>query len=220
MEENVKNEYPEEYKRIKSLGYETVEKRKILPNLNTGIHFHPFTACMIILEGSIVLNQDSKKVILNQGDFISVDENKAHDEKTDIRGATVLYGKKFNGNRRNLALVNDSLNTLYLGDNNKLISFITKSPVSHILYLTLYKQFYSEIWHTQEDILNLIPKKYGSRSTIINLINDGVDREYILKKITHSDKRSVYYELEKEIFQEIEEWVQSRELKLLEMFKT
>ena len=220
MEESVKNEYPEEYKRIKSLGYETVEKRKILPNLNTGIHFHPFTACMIILEGSIVLNQDSKKVILNQGDFISVDENKAHDEKTDIRGATVLYGKKFNGNRRNLALVNDSLNTLYLGDNNKLISLITKSPVTHILYLTLYKQFYSEIWHSQEDILNLIPKKYGSRSTVINLINDGVDREYIIKKTTRSDKRSVYYELEKEIFQEIEEWVQSRELKLREMFKT
>ena len=220
MEDNIKAEYPEEYKKIKSLGYETVEKRKILPNFDTGIHFHPFTACMIILEGSIVLNEDSNKVILNQGDFISVDGNKKHDEKTDIRGATVLYGKKFNGNKNNLALVNDSLNTLYLGDNNKLISLITKSPVTHILYLTLYKQFYSEIWHRQEDILNLIPKKYGSRSTVINLINDGVDREYILKKITHSDKRSVYYELEKEIFQEIEEWVQSRELKLREIFKT
>ena len=220
MEDNIKAEYPEEYKKIKSLGYETVEKRKILPNLDTGIHFHPFTACMIILEGSIVLNEDSNKVILNQGDFISVDGNKKHDEKTDIRGATVLYGKKFNGNKNNFALVNDSLNTLYLGDNNKLISLITKSPVTHILYLTLYKQFYSEIWHRQEDILNLIPKKYGSRSTVINLINDGVDREYIIKKTTRSDKRSVYYELEKEIFQEIEEWVQSRELKLREMFKT
>jgi len=220
MEDNIKAEYPEEYKKIKSLGYETVEKRKILPNLDTGIHFHPFTSCMIILEGSIVLNEDSNKVILNQGDFISVDGNKKHDEKTDIRGATVLYGKKFNGNKNNLALVNDSLNTLYLGDNNKLISLITKSPVTHILYLTLYKQFYSEIWHRQEDILNLIPKKYGSRSTVINLINDGVDREYIIKKTTRSDKRSVYYELEKEIFQEIEEWVQSRELKLREMFKT
>ena len=219
MKDNIQAEYPEEYKKIKSLGYETVEKRKILPNLDTGIHFHPFTACMIILEGSIVLKEDSKKVILNQGDFISVEGNKAHDEKTDIRGATVLYGKKFSGNKRNLALVDDSLNTLYLGDNNKLISLITKSPVSHILYLTLYKQYYSEIWHSQEDILNLIPKKYGSRSTVINLINDGVDREYIIKKATHLDKRAVYYELEKNIFQEIEDWIQNRKLKLLETIK-
>ncbi|MDG2267344.1 MAG: hypothetical protein P8L69_00245 [Alphaproteobacteria bacterium] len=66
MKHNIEAEYPEEYKKIKSLGYETVEKRKILPNLDTGIHFHPFTTCMIILKGSIVLKEDSKKVILYQ----------------------------------------------------------------------------------------------------------------------------------------------------------
>ncbi len=124
-----------------------------------------------------------------------------------------------NENKYNLAIIEDSLNSLYLGDNNKLISLITKTPASHILYLTLYKQHYSEIWNSQEDILNIIPKSYASRSTIINLIQDGIDRGIIHKKQTLLDKRSVYYELDENLFYDIESWLRVRKSELINIFE-
>ena len=215
----LENFYSKEYSKIKNLGYDFIEERKIESNLDTGYHAHPFTACMIIIEGSVVLNNSTEEIILNKGDFIEVKNNISHTEKTGSNGALVLYGKKFNENKYNLAIIEDSLNSLYLGDNNKAISLITKTPASHILYLTLYKQHYSEIWSSQEDILNIIPKVYASRSTIINLIQEGIDRGLIHKKKLLLDKRSVYYELDENLFYSIESWLKVRKSEMIEMFK-
>ena len=214
METQLKKEFPKEFKKIKNLGYDVIEKRYMESNIELTSHSHPFTACMIILEGEIILADASKKVLLKKGDFISVDSGVSHYEKIGEKGAKVLYGKKFNENKYNLAIIENSLNELYLGNNNKLISYITKTPASHILYLSLYKQHYSEIWNSQEDILNLIPKIYASRSTIINLINDGINRSLIKKKRTRSDKREVFYELNDDIFNEIESWINVRKSRL------
>ena len=215
----LENFYSKEYSKIKNLGYDFIEERKIESNLDTGYHAHPFTACMIIIEGRVVLNNTTEEIILNKGDFIEVKNNISHTEKTGSNGALVLYGKKFNENKYNLAIIEDSLNSLYLGDNHKTISFITKTPASHILYLTLYKQHYSEIWNSQEDILNIIPKVYASRSTIINLIQEGIDRGFIHKKKLLLDKRSVYYELDENLFYSIESWLKVRKSEMIEMFK-
>ena len=219
MNTGLRDDYPKEYMKIKNLGYDTIERRELGANLDTGFHIHPFTACMIILEGEILLNNVSKAILLNEGDFISVDNNASHNEKIGPNGAVVLYGKKFNENKDNLAIIEDSLNALYLGGNKKLISLVTKTPASYILYLTLYKQHYSEIWNNQEGILHLIPKIYASRSTVINLINDGINRNFINKKRTHSDKRSVHYELNEEIFYVIESWIKDRKSKLVNMLQ-
>ena len=216
----LENFYSKEYSKIKNLGYDSIEERKIKSNLDTGYHAHPFTACMIIIEGRVVLNNTTEEIILNKGDFIEVKNNTSHTEKTGSNGALVLYGKKFNESKDNLAIIEDSLNALYLGGINKLISLVTKTPASHILYLTLYKQHYSEIWMNQEDILNLIPKIYASRSTVINLINDGINRNFIKKKRTHSDKRAVYYELNEDIFYEIESWTKDRKSKLVNILQS
>ena len=215
----LENFYSKEYSKIKNLGYDFIEERKIESNLDTGYHAHPFTACMIIIEGGVVLNNTTEEIILNKGDFIEVKNNISHTEKTGSNGALVLYGKKFNENKYNLAIIEDSLNSLYLGDNHKTISLITKTPASHILYLTLYKQHYSEIWNSQEDILNIIPKVYASRSTIINLIQEGIDRGFIHKKKFLLDKRSVYYELDENLFDSIESWLKVRKSEMIEMFK-
>ena len=219
MNSVLENFYSKEYSKIKNLGYDFIEERKIESNLDTGYHAHPFTACMIIIEGRVVLNNTTEEIILNKGDFIEVKNNISHTEKTGSNGALVLYGKKFNENKYNLAIIEDSLNSLYLGDNHKTISFITKTPASHILYLTLYKQHYSEIWNSQEDILNIIPKVYASRSTIINLIQEGIDRGFIHKKKFLLDKRSVYYELDENLFYSIESWLKVRKSEMIEMFK-
>ena len=214
MYDIVKNLYPSQYKKIKELGYETIEIRILESNLKLENHMHPFTACMYILEGEVQLEDSTNKEHnLKPGDFIAVNSNDMHKEKTFSRGAKVIYGKKFDQSRQNIVnQVNASLNDLYLGDNNKFIAYITKSPVSYILYLTLYKQYYSEIWHSQEEIINLVPRIYGSRSTIINLINEGIEAEYILKRITSSDRRSVYYELGLEFYKILDKWVIERKI--------
>jgi len=215
----LENFYSKEYSKIKNLGYDFIEERKIRSNWDTGYHAHPFTACMIIIEGSVVLNNSTEEIILNKGDFIEVKNNISHTEKTGPNGALVIYGKKFNENKYNLAIVEDSLNSLYLGCKNKLISLITKNPASYILYLTLYKQHYSEIWNSQEDILNIIPKAYASRSTIINLIQDGIDRDFIHKKILFLDKRSVYYELDENLLYCIDSWIKVRKSEMINIFE-
>ena len=214
MHDTVKNLYPRQYKKIKELGYETIEIRSLESNLELENHMHPFTACMYIIEGEVQLEDSTNKEHnLKPGDFIAVNSNDMHKEKTFSRGAKVIYGKKFDQSRKNIVnQVNASLNDLYLGDNNKFIAYITKSPVSYILYLTLYKQYYSEIWHSQEEIINLVPRIYGSRSTIINLINEGIEAEYILKRITSSDRRSVYYELGLEFYKILDNWVIERKI--------
>ena len=219
MNSVLENFYSKEYSKIKNLGYDFIEERKIECKSDTGYHAHPFTACMIIIEGRVVLNNTTEEIILNKGDFIEVKNNISHTEKTGSNGALVLYGKKLNENKYNLAIIEDSLNSLYLGDNNKIISLITKTPASHILYLTLYKQHYSEIWNSQEDILNIIPKVYASRSTIINLIQEGIDSGFIQKKKLLLDKRSVYYELDENLFYSIESWLKVRKSEMIEMFK-
>jgi len=214
MHDTVKNLYPSQYKKIKELGYETIEIRTLESNLELENHMHPFTACMYIIEGEVQLEDSTNKEHnLKPGDFITVNSNDVHKEKTFSRGAKVIYGKKFDQGRKNIVdLVNASLDDLYLGDNNKFIAYITKSPVSYILYLTLYKQYYLEKWHSQEEIINLVPRKYGSRSTIINLINEGIEAEYILKRITSSDRRSVYYELGLEFYKILDNWVIERKI--------
>ena len=214
MHDTVKNLYPSQYKKIKELGYETIEIRTLESNLELENHMHPFTACMYILEGEVQLEDSTNKEHnLKPGDFIAVNSNDMHKEKTFSRGAKVIYGKKFDQSRKNIVnQVNASLNDLYLGDNNKFIAYITKSPVSYILYLTLYKQYYLEKWHSQEEIINLVPRIYGSRSTIINLINEGIEAEYILKRITSSDRRSVYYELGLKFYKILDEWVIGRKI--------
>ena len=219
MNEHLTNLYSKEHIKIKNLGYDSIVERKIEPNLDSGFHAHPFTACMIIIEGKILLNNLPEEIILNKGDFISVENNISHNEKTGPDGAVVIYGKKLNEHKCNLALIEDSLDSLYLGHNNKLIFLVTKTPASYILYLTLYKQHYSEIWNSQEDILNLIPKIYASRSTVINLITDGISRGLIHKKKPLLDKRGVHYELDKVIFDEIESWVKAKRFRLVNMFQ-
>ena len=64
MEISVKKQYPAYYKKIKNLGYDTIEIRKLEPNLNLQSHFHPFTACMIILDGKVVIGENKTKIEL------------------------------------------------------------------------------------------------------------------------------------------------------------
>ena len=221
MSNHVENLYPDQYKKIKNLGYDTIEIRDLQANLDLDYHLHPFKACMYIISGEVKIKDLNKKEYhLKEGDFIAVDSNDMHNEKTFAQGAKVIYGKKFDKDRiNNIDIVDSSLNALYLGNNDKFIFYITKTPVSYILYLTLYKQYYLEKWHSQEEIINLVPRVYGSRSTIINLIKEGIVAGYIIKRTTLEDRRSVNYELDINIYRAIDQWVINRKTSLNELIK-
>ena len=66
--------------------------------------------------------------------------------------------------------------------------------------------------NTQEEIINLVPRVYGSRSTIINLIKEGIVAGYIIKRNTSEDRRSVYYELDIDIYKAIDQWIINKKI--------
>ena len=206
MDINLKKEYPDYYKKIKNLGYDSIEIRKLESNLNLEAHFHPFTACMIILEGVVSLKDKNQNYTLKPGDFIEVGSNELHSEKTTKNGAVVIYGKKFE-KENNLSVIEYNINNLIEEPNSIIKGYIKKNASTYILYLTIFKQYYSEKWLGQEEIFDFIPKRLASRSTIINIINDGINKGYIIKRIASIDKRSVFYELSLEVFKELEQIV-------------
>ena len=81
---------------LADIGYDTVEIRNLQANLDLDYHLHPFTACMYIISGEVKIEDLNKKEYhLKEGDFIAVDSNDMHNEKTFAQGAKVIYGKKF-----------------------------------------------------------------------------------------------------------------------------
>ena len=63
MSDNVENLYPDQYKKIKDLGYDTVEIRNLQANLDLDYHLHPFTACMYIISGEVKIEDLNKKIL-------------------------------------------------------------------------------------------------------------------------------------------------------------
>jgi quercetin dioxygenase-like cupin family protein len=47
------------------------------------------------VKGQFILNDTKKDHVLNPGDFLAVDINQQHSEKTFANGATLLLGKKY-----------------------------------------------------------------------------------------------------------------------------
>ena len=87
---------------------------------------------------------------------------------------------------------------------NPLKSFLfqTKQNVILIFYIVSQKSRQS----TLEDICYNVSPKVISRSTIQNILKDGVDLKFFEKKINQKDKRAKYYKLTKEAQNVVEEW--------------
>jgi quercetin dioxygenase-like cupin family protein len=95
MENNLLELYPNEVKKITDLGYIDIMLKEIEPNLNTEVHAHDFSAYACVIKGQFILNDTKKDHVLNPGDFLAVDMNQQHSEKTFANGATLLLGKKY-----------------------------------------------------------------------------------------------------------------------------
>ena len=61
MSNHLENLYPDQYKKIKNLGYDTIEIRDLQANLDLDYHLHPFKACMYIISGEVKIKDLNKK---------------------------------------------------------------------------------------------------------------------------------------------------------------
>jgi quercetin dioxygenase-like cupin family protein len=95
MKNNLLEAYNNEVKKISDLGYSDIKLKEFEPNLNTGFHSHDFSAYACVVKGQFILNDTKKNHILNPGDFLAVDINQQHSEKTSAEGAIVLFGRKY-----------------------------------------------------------------------------------------------------------------------------
>jgi quercetin dioxygenase-like cupin family protein len=96
MKKYILNKYSKEYKKISSLGYKDIILKEIEPNSNTDFHAHEFGAYACVVKGQFIVNDTKINHILNPGDFLAVNANQKHSEKTSAEGATLLLGKKYN----------------------------------------------------------------------------------------------------------------------------
>tara|TARA_B100001059_G_scaffold187751_1_gene189994 strand:+ start:1039 stop:1329 length:291 start_codon:yes stop_codon:yes gene_type:complete len=95
MKNNSLEDYSSEIKKISDHGYSDIMLKEIKPNLDTGFHTHDFGAYACVVKGQFILNDTKKDHILNPGDFLEVEIEQEHSEKTSPEGATILIGKKY-----------------------------------------------------------------------------------------------------------------------------
>ena len=80
--------------------------------------------------------------------------------------------------------------------------FTTKQNVILVFYIASLKNKQA----TLEDICFNISPKVISRSTVQNILKEGVRINFLQKETNPNDKRSKYYKLTKEALKLIEEW--------------
>ena len=95
MDKNISEKYAKEVKQISNMGFSNISLKEIEPNLNTDFHTHDFDAYACVVKGKFILHDNDKEHILNPGDFLAVNANQLHSEKTSSLGATILLGKRY-----------------------------------------------------------------------------------------------------------------------------
>jgi len=97
-----------------------------------------------------------------------------------------------------------------IGKNDEL-QFLDSSTLNHALCLEIAEGTFGDKPISYEDLCHKIPRKIGSRSTILTSLNNAVAKKYFIKENVDYDKRVKIYKLSKNFQQTIIEWI--KELK-------
>ena len=97
-----------------------------------------------------------------------------------------------------------------IGKNDEL-QFLDSSTLNHALCLEIAEGTFGDKRISYEDLCHKIPRKIGSRSTILTSLNNAVAKKYFIKENVDYDKRVKIYKLSKNFQQTIIEWI--KELK-------
>ena len=92
-------------------------------------------------------------------------------------------------------------------DKNDELQFLDSSTLNHALCLEIAEGTFENKEISYEDLCYKIPRKIGSRSTILNSLNNAVAKKYFIKESVDYDKRVKIYKLSKNFQQTIIEWI-------------
>ena len=98
-------------------------------------------------------------------------------------------------------------------DKNDELQFLDSSTLNHALCLEIAEGTFSKKPVSYEDLCHKIPRKIGSRSTILNSLNNAVEKKYFIKEIVEYDKRIKIYKLSSNFQKVMIEWI--NELKIV-----
>ena len=100
-------------------------------------------------------------------------------------------------------------NDLYENQSTKgPLQFFQTSVLHFTICLEIGVGTHSNKYISYEKLCDCIPKKFGSRSTIQNILNDAVTCGYFDKDISKIDRRIKTYKFSKEFSSVVIQWVQ------------
>jgi hypothetical protein len=92
-------------------------------------------------------------------------------------------------------------------DKNDELQFLDSSTLNHALCLEIAEGTFHNKPISYEDLCYKIPRKIGSRSTILNSLNNAVSKEYFIKETVDYDKRIKTYKLSSNFQTVMIEWI-------------
>ena len=87
------------------------------------------------------------------------------------------------------------------------LQFLDSSTLNHALCLEIAEGTFGNKAISYEDLCHKIPRKIGSRSTILNSLNNAVSKKYFIKESVDYDKRIKIYKLSSNFQTVMIEWI-------------
>ena len=84
---------------------------------------------------------------------------------------------------------------------------LDSSTLNHALCLEIAEGTFGNKAISYEDLCHKIPRKIGSRSTILNSLNNAVSKKYFIKESVDYDKRIKIYKLSSNFQTVMIEWI-------------
>tara|TARA_B100000900_G_C20443925_1_gene660216 strand:- start:566 stop:931 length:366 start_codon:yes stop_codon:yes gene_type:complete len=92
-------------------------------------------------------------------------------------------------------------------DKHDELQFLDSSTLNHALCLEIAECTFAEKAISYEDLCHQIPRKLGSRSTILNSLNYAVAEGYFIKESVDYDKRIKNYKLSSNFKTVMIDWI-------------
>ncbi len=92
-------------------------------------------------------------------------------------------------------------------DKNDELQFLDSSTLNHALCLEIAEGTFHNKPISYEDLCYKIPRKIGSRSTILNSLNNAVSKQYFIKETVDYDKRIKIYKLSHNFQSVMIDWI-------------
>ena len=92
-------------------------------------------------------------------------------------------------------------------DKNDELQFLDSSTLNHALCLEIAEGTFHNKPISYEDLCYKIPRKIGSRSTILISLNNAVSKQYFIKETVDYDKRIKIYKLSSNFQSVMIDWI-------------